>query len=130
MAGPVSSISWTFSFFRSGRRKIFNERNWRSHRDCCNIAYPYLGNLINLPGIVSDQVPAGEEKARSRLGRYFLSDPFFRFCAGFVYPHISAFEAVSYPACMRTAHEQWNSHAGRCFEDLVREIFSENLHND
>jgi hypothetical protein len=47
-----------------------------------------------------------------------------------VYPHLSAFEAGSYSSYIKTIHEQWNSHAGKCFRDQVREMLTENLQND
>ncbi len=130
MAEPVRSISGAFYYFRSGRRRIFmKEIEDRTGIDVTSL-HPYLDNLINLPGIVSCQVPAGEEKDRSRPGRYFLSGPFFQFYARFVYPHLSAFEAGSYSSYIKTIHEQWNSHAGKCFRDQVREMLTENLQND
>lgn len=86
--------------------------------------HPYLDNLINLLGIVTYQVPIGDKKGRSRLGRYFLADPFFRFYARFVYPNMSTFEAGKFSSLITTVHNGWNSYAGKCFEDLVREVIS------
>ncbi len=91
--------------------------------------HPYLENLINLLGIVTYQVPVGDEKGRSRLGRYFLTDPFFRFYARFVYPNMSTFEAGNYSSLIAAVDDGWNSYAGRCFEDLVREILKNTLLN-
>lgn len=88
---------------------------------------PYLDNLISLLGIVAYKVPAGDEKGRSRLGRYYLTDPFFRFYARFVYPYMSRFEVGDYSYVIEKVHEGWDSHAGRCFEDLVREILTPEL---
>ena len=84
--------------------------------------HPYLDNLINLLGIVTYQVPIGDLKGRSRLGRYFLTDPFFRFYARFVYPNMSTFEAGNYSSLIKTIHSGWNSYAGKCFEELVKEV--------
>jgi AAA+ ATPase superfamily predicted ATPase len=82
----------------------------------------YFDNLINLLGIVTYQVPAGDEKGRSRLGRYYLKDPFFRFYALFVYPKMSALDAGNFSSQITAVHDGWDSYAGKCFEDLVREV--------
>lgn len=88
---------------------------------------PYLDNLINLLGIVSYNVPIGDEIGRSRLGRYYLTDPFFRFYARFVYPYMSRFEVGDYSFVIQKVHEGWDSYAGRCFEDFVREVLTPEL---
>ena len=51
---------------------------------------PYLRNLIEV-GMIKREIPI-TEKAKSRLGRYYISDNFLKFWFRFIYPNISAIE--------------------------------------
>ncbi len=85
----------------------------------------YLDNLINLLGIVEYRIPATEDPVRSKKGRYFLKDNFFRFYAGFIYPNMSRFIAGNEGDHLRReVHKEWQSYSGLLFEDLVRTLLS------
>jgi len=87
---------------------------------------PYIDELINLLGIVEHRVPVNEEM-RSKKGRYFLKDNFFRFYARFIYRNMSLYQSGRYDLLMEKALHEWNAFTGWAFEEMVREILQEKL---
>jgi len=88
----------------------------------------YLNNLIHLLGVVEYRVPATDDPNRSKKGRYFLKDNFFRFYARFIYPNMSRFisgregDSVSIRNMVDT---EWQSYSGLIFEDLAVSLLSD-----
>ncbi len=87
---------------------------------------PYIDELIDLLGIVEHRVPVTEDK-RSKKGRYFLRDNFFRFYARFIYRNMSLYQAGRYDLLTEKTMSEWNAFTGWAFEEMVREILGEEL---
>lgn len=87
---------------------------------------PYIDELINLLGIVEHRVPVTEDM-RSKKGRYFLRDNFFRFYARFIYRNMSLYQGGRYDLLTEKTLSEWNAFTGRAFEEMVREILREEL---
>lgn len=87
---------------------------------------PYIDELINLLGIVEHRVPVTED-IRSKKGRYFLKDNFFRFYARFIYRNMSLYQGGRYDLLTEKTLSEWNAFTGWAFEEMVREILSEEL---
>lgn len=82
----------------------------------------YLAALTRL-GLVTREVPFGEDPSRSRKGLYYLSDPFFAFWYRFVSPHIGAIEAGLGDAAAKiaTQGEGLSTYVGSQFEGICRQ---------
>lgn len=82
----------------------------------------YLAALTRL-GLVTREVPFGENPSRSRKGLYYLSDPFFAFWYRFVSPHIGAIEAGlgNAAAKIATQGECFSTYVGSQFEGICRQ---------
>jgi len=87
---------------------------------------PYIDELINLLGIVEHRVPVTED-IRSKKGRYFLKDNFFRFYARFIYRNMSLYQGGRYDLLIEKTLSEWNAFTGWAFEEMVREILREEL---
>lgn len=87
---------------------------------------PYIDELINLLGIVEHRVPVTED-IRSKKGRYFLKDNFFRFYARFIYRNMSLYQGGRYDLLTEKTLSEWNAFTGWAFEEMVREILREEL---
>jgi len=90
---------------------------------------PYIDELINLLGIVEHRVPVTED-IRSKKGRYFLKDNFFRFYARFIYRNMSLYQGGRYDLLTEKTLSEWNAFTGWAFEEMVREILREELAED
>lgn len=87
----------------------------------------YFYDLIDLLGIVEHRIPITDIPKKSKRGRYFLKDNFFRFYGYFIYPMLSQYMAGSYTTLMEKVSRDWNSFTGRIFEDICRELISKEL---
>lgn len=82
----------------------------------------YLSALVRL-GLVTREVPFGEDPSRSRKGLYYLSDPFFSYWYRFVSPYIGAIEAGLGEAAAKiaTQGDGFSTYVGTQFEDICRQ---------
>jgi AAA+ ATPase superfamily predicted ATPase len=87
----------------------------------------YFYDLIDLLGIVEHKIPITDIPKKSKRGRYFLKDNFFRFYGYFIYPMLSQYMAGNYATLMEKVSRDWNSFTGRIFEDICRELISKEL---
>jgi len=92
-----------------------------------NSLAPYFYDLIDLLGILEHRVPITDKPKKSRRGRYFFKDNFFRFYGYFIYPMLSQYMAGNYRPLMEKVLREWKSFTGRIFEDVFRELITENL---
>ena len=79
---------------------------------------PYLRNLIEV-GMIKREVPI-TEKAKSRLGRYYISDNFLKFWFRFIYPNISAIEEGIFDIDLIKSN--YNHYLGGVFENVARQF--------
>jgi hypothetical protein len=85
----------------------------------------YLGLLVRDFGYLEYEVPVTEEKPwKSKRGRYFLSDNFFRFWFRYVYRNRSDYESGNYDALMGKIKQDFNVLVGREFEKISKEFLS------
>lgn len=82
----------------------------------------YLAALQRL-GLITREVPFGEDPSRSRKGLYFLSDPFFAYWYRFVSPRIGAIEAGLGEASssVATQGDAFSAYVGTQFEVICRQ---------
>jgi hypothetical protein len=88
---------------------------------------PYFYDLIDLLGIAEHRIPVTDIPKKSRRGRYFLKDNFFRFYGYFIYPMLSQYMAGNYTTLTEKVLHEWKSFAGWAFEDVCRELLIEKL---
>lgn len=86
----------------------------------------YLNELINLMGIIEHRLPV-TENIRSKQGRYFLKDNFYRFYARFIYKNMSLYQSARFDMLIEKTLTDWNAFAGRVFEEMVRDMLREEL---
>jgi len=86
----------------------------------------YLNEFINLLGIIDHRLPV-TENIRSKQGRYFLKDNFYRFYARFIYKNMSLYQSARFDLLIEKTLTEWNAFTGRAFEDLAREMLREEL---
>lgn len=79
---------------------------------------PYLRNLIEV-GMIKREVPI-TEKAKSRLGRYYISDNFLKFWFRFIYPNVSAIEERIFD--IDIIKSDYNRYLGGVFEDVSKQF--------
>ncbi|ODS37194.1 MAG: hypothetical protein A7316_01995 [Candidatus Altiarchaeales archaeon WOR_SM1_86-2] len=83
----------------------------------------YLYDLADLLGVVQHKVPVTEKKPeKSKKGRYFLKDNFFKFWFRFIYRNMSYYEIGEYEYILRKIEEQFNSFVSFAYEDVCREF--------
>ncbi|MBN2487751.1 MAG: ATP-binding protein [Methanosarcinaceae archaeon] len=87
----------------------------------------YFYDLINLLEVVEHRIPVLDKPRKSKRGRYFLKDNFFRFYGRFIYPMLSQYMAGNYRSLTETVLQEWQSHTGKIFEDTVRELIIETM---
>ncbi|MBU4451469.1 MAG: ATP-binding protein, partial [Nanoarchaeota archaeon] len=84
---------------------------------------PYIENLSKVLGIVAKEAPVTEKNPeRSKKGRYFLKDNFFRFWFRYVYRNMSAYEIKNYEVIRETIHSDISSFIGQSFEQVCKEF--------
>jgi len=87
----------------------------------------YLGLLVKDFGYLSYEVPITERKPwKSKKGRYFLKDSFFKFWFRYIYRHRSEYEIGDYDSLLRVIKQDFNSFIGTGFEEISRESLIEN----
>lgn len=89
-----------------------------------SIAY-YLDILSKDLDIIERRVPITEKHKKSKMGRYFLKDNFFRFWFRYVFPNFSALELDLSEPILRNIRKEFDSFVGRVFESVCRELLIE-----
>ncbi|WP_406670270.1 ATP-binding protein [Methanolobus sp. ZRKC4] len=87
----------------------------------------YFYDLADLLGIVEYRIPVTDSPKKSKRGRYFLKDNFFRFYGRFIYSALSQYMGGKYDPIMENVLQQWQSYTGKLFEDMIRELISSRL---
>ncbi|MFA4826244.1 MAG: ATP-binding protein [Methanoregula sp.] len=88
---------------------------------------PYLKDLTDLLGIIEYRVPVTEDDQRSKMGRYFFSDNFFRFYARYIYRNMSLYQGGQYGLLKEKILSEWRGFSGLAFEEMVRTILVQEL---
>ncbi|WP_238380667.1 ATP-binding protein [Methanolobus vulcani] len=92
-----------------------------------NSLSPYFYDLADLLGIVEYRIPVTDSPKKSKRGRYFLKDNFFRFYGRFIYPALSQYMGGKYDPIMENVLQEWQSYTGKLFEDIIRELLTEEI---
>ena len=79
---------------------------------------PYLRNLIEV-GMIKRVVPI-TEKAKSRLGRYYINDNFIRFWFRYIYPNLSSIEERIFD--INVVKGDYSNYLGGIFEEVARQF--------
>ncbi len=79
---------------------------------------PYLRNLMEV-GMIKREVPI-TEKAKSRLGRYYISDNFLKFWFRYIYPNVSAIEEGIFDIDL--IKRDYNRYLGGIFEHVAKQF--------
>ena len=86
----------------------------------------YLGILVRDLGYLDYEVPVTEMKPwKSKSGRYFLNDNFFRFWFRYVYRNRSYYEMGNYGIIMDKIQQDFESFVGREFEKIAMQFLVE-----
>ncbi len=83
----------------------------------------YLYDLMDLLGVVQHKVPITENKEKSKKGKYFLKDNFFKFYFRFIYRNMSYYEIGNYEYIKEKIKSEFNSFVRFIFEDVCKEFF-------
>lgn len=87
----------------------------------------YLGLLVKDFGYLSYEIPITEKKHwKSKKGRYFLSDDFFRFWFRYIYRNRSEYEIGNYDELLNKIKQDFNTYLGPSFEKVCKEFLIEN----
>jgi len=86
---------------------------------------PYLRNLIEV-GMVKRTIPI-TEKAKSRLGRYYISDNFLKFWFRYIYPNVSSIEEGIFD--INVIKGDYSMYLGNIFEDVARQFLIKEREN-
>lgn len=79
-----------------------------------------IGRLREL-GLVSREVPYGEEPLKSKKGIYHISDSLLRFIYRFSLPYMSILEIAGTEPVMKIVREQFDNYVSLTWENLCRE---------
>ncbi len=83
----------------------------------------YLGLLVKDFGYLDYETPITEEKPwKSKKGRYFLSDNFFRFWFRYIYRNRSDYEIGNYEIVINKVEQDFDSIVGKEFEKVSKEF--------
>jgi len=86
----------------------------------------YLGQLVRDFRYLNYEVPITEARPwKSKKGRYFLSDNFFKFWFRYVYRNRSDYEIGNYDALMNKIEVDFESLVGREFEKITEQFLIE-----
>jgi uncharacterized protein len=88
---------------------------------------PSLFDLDEILGISTYIVPITEDPGRSKKGRYFLKDPFFRFHYRFIYRNMGDYQIGNYDRIMGEIGSLWNDHRGRIFEEIALDFIRKSM---
>jgi AAA+ ATPase superfamily predicted ATPase len=83
---------------------------------------PYLRNLVEVK-MIKRVVPITESE-KSRLGRYYLSDNFLKFCFRYIHPNLSLIEEGVFD--ISTIKQDYNTYLGEVFEDVCKQFLIRN----
>jgi len=81
---------------------------------------PYMERLDKLLDLVKKNDPI---KGKERLGRYTITDNFFKFWYKFVFGNQSALNFGGTEQILNIIKNELNSHIGKIFEDVIKELF-------
>lgn len=81
---------------------------------------PYINRLDNLLDLVKRNDPIN---GKERLGRYKITDNFFRFWYKFIFENQSALNMGARDYVLNIIKNELNSYIGRVFEDIIKELF-------
>jgi AAA+ ATPase superfamily predicted ATPase len=90
----------------------------------------YFYDMIDILEIVEHRIPVTDDRKKSKRGRYFLKDNFFRFYGRFIYPMLSQYMAGNYVSLTEKVLQEWQSYTGKIFEDTVRDLIIEKISSD
>ena len=83
----------------------------------------YLGLLVKDFGYLDYETPVTEDKPwKSKKGRYFLSDNFFRFWFRYIYRNRSDYEIGNYDTLIDKIKQDFDSLVGKEFEKISKEF--------
>ncbi len=89
-----------------------------------NITAP-IAKLISL-GIISKALPVTEEnRARSKMGLYFINDNFFRFWYRYVFPYKSYLELGNIEFVMDKIKSSWNNFIAPIYRSIATEYIDD-----
>ncbi|MFQ5800669.1 MAG: ATP-binding protein [Candidatus Hydrothermarchaeales archaeon] len=91
---------------------------------------PYLYDLIELLQIAEYVIPVTERSSRTKKGRYFLKDNFFRFYFRFIYRNMSHYLIGNYDIIKEKIALEWKDFKGRILEDVALEFARKTLSNN
>ncbi|MBI3051463.1 ATP-binding protein [Candidatus Woesearchaeota archaeon] len=80
---------------------------------------PYINRLDGLLDLVRRNDPIN---GKERLGRYKITDNFFRFWYKFVFENQSALNMGARDQILKLIKKELNAYIGRIFEDIIREM--------
>ncbi|MBI3033767.1 AAA family ATPase, partial [Candidatus Woesearchaeota archaeon] len=80
---------------------------------------PYINKLDRLLDLVNRNDPIN---GKERLGRYKITDNFFRFWYKFVFENQSALNMGARDQILKLIKSGLNAHIGRIFEDIIKEM--------
>jgi hypothetical protein len=83
---------------------------------------PYLYDLMELLQVAEYVVPVTEDPRKTKKGRYFLKDNFFRFYFRFIYRNMSHYQIGNYDVIREKIASQWQDFKGRVLEDMALEF--------
>ncbi len=79
----------------------------------------YLEMLIKLD-LVEKRVPITEKNPeKTRRGRYYIKDPFFRFYFRFIFPNLGEIKQGLYGVVKETVKNEFNDYMGHSFERII-----------
>ncbi len=90
----------------------------------------YFYDLIELLDLVEHKIPVTERAGKSKKGRYFLKDNFFRFYGYFIYPRLSQYMAGEYEPLLERVEAEWDRYSGFLFENMVRDLLTPVLRSE
>jgi len=83
---------------------------------------PYIENLSKILGVVKREIPITEKKHwKSKKGRYFLKDDFFRFWFEYIYRNMSYREIGNYEVIKKKINSGIDAFIGISFEGFCKE---------
>ena len=81
---------------------------------------PYIERLDKLLDLVKRNDPI---RGKERLGRYAITDNFFKFWYKFVFENLSALNFGGTEHILNMIKNELNSYIGKIFEDVIKELF-------
>ncbi|ADI74066.1 ATPase [Methanohalobium evestigatum Z-7303] len=87
----------------------------------------YFHDLTELLGVVEHKIPVTDTKGKSKHGKYFLTENFFRFYGYFLYPQLSLYKAGYYKPLLNKVQKEWKRFTGDIFESVMRDLITEDI---